>query len=277
MPELVGKLTVTNQSADQEDASSPAYRSGYDKPKSLQDQVTILRGLFPGLGGASSLGQMELPDGAEGYFAVPRWDKIGKTYGEALQAALDVLSKACNGWFMNWRKGQLAQENFCQSATSAAMWKKIGTEQKGDMLIVAAQFGIRHRGRSVRRTREVMRKPEFGLGAFAVGTMLLTHENRLCHFNDLWIDCVGDEFHDAQESHAPFDRAPYFFFHNDRLSFDMAWVGNASHYCGSASGWFSPGNSEPGNVSGNPVQSLSCGSCTPAPCSKQAMGSTCES
>jgi len=48
-----------------------------------------------------------------------------------------------------------------------------------DILVVPAQFGLRHRGRSVRRVREVMNANEFGLGVFAIGIMLLTHPERL--------------------------------------------------------------------------------------------------
>jgi len=85
-----------------------------------------------------------------------------------------------------------------------------------------------------------MRKAEFGLGAFAVGIMLLTHEDRLQHYDDLWIDCAGDEFHDPQNSVAPFDLAPIFGFRDDRLGFGTSWSGGAGGNFGSASGWLVP-------------------------------------
>src|SRR3989338_5394962 len=65
--ELIAKLSITNQYADEEVESSYGYLSGYDKPKSLQDQATILRKMFPELGECDfALGDKELPDGAEG-------------------------------------------------------------------------------------------------------------------------------------------------------------------------------------------------------------------
>ncbi|OGG51750.1 hypothetical protein A3C18_00115 [Candidatus Kaiserbacteria bacterium RIFCSPHIGHO2_02_FULL_54_11b] len=239
--ELIAKLSITNQYADEEVESSYGYLSGYDKPKSLQDQATILRKMFPELGECDfALGDKELPDGAEGPFAIPRWQKIGKTYGEALQKVLDELSKAYGGKFKNWREGQLGPNNLRQSAKSVGMWEKLGNEQQGDILVVPAQFGLRHRGRSVRRAREVMRKAEFGLGAFAVGIMLLTHMDRLQNVDDLWIDCAGDEFHDPQNSDAPFGLAPCFYFNGGQLRFGTEWSDDAIGNFGSASGWSVP-------------------------------------
>jgi hypothetical protein len=241
--ELIAKLSITNQYADEETESTYGYLSGYTKPKTIAEQVNILSGLFSGtaIGFADAdIARGELPDGAEGCFAIPRWQKIAPTYGEAVQKVLDLLSKAYGGRFKNWREGQLGPNNLRQSAKSVAMWEKLGQEQKSDILVVPAQFGLRHRGRSVRRAREVMRKAEFGLGAFAVGIMLLTHENRLKNLDDLWIDCAGDEFHDPRSSDAPFGHAPYFRFDGVMLRFASKWSGRANDYYGSASGWSVP-------------------------------------
>lgn len=241
--ELIAKLSITNQYADEEVESSYGYLSGYTKPKTIAEQGTILSGLFPGLTVGSvtaGLARAELPDGAEGYFAIPHWEKIAPTYGEATQLVLDLLSKAYGGKFKNWRKGQLGPQNLRQSAKSVGMWEKFRNEQQGDILVVSAQFGLRHRGRSCRRAREVMLKAEFGLGAFAVGIMLLTHMDRLQNVDDLWIDCAGDEFHDPQVSGAPFSHAPFFYFPGGRLGFDTRWSGNTYGIYGSASGWSVP-------------------------------------
>jgi hypothetical protein len=102
--------------------------------------------------------------------------------------------------------------------------------------VVPAQFGIRHRGRSVRRAREVMSANECGLGAFAIGIMILTHPERLSHYNDLWIDCAGDEFDDP-DSGVRFDCAPCFEFDGDEVKFVTDYVVSASGSYGSASGF----------------------------------------
>ncbi len=106
-----------------------------------------------------------------------------------------------------------------------------------DILIIAAQFGLRHRGRSVRRARLVVSSEGgFGLGAFATGCMLLVHPNRLQHYNDLWIDGGGDEYSPGGDGE--FSQAPCWGFSGGRLEFGARDVGRASDYCGAASGFY---------------------------------------
>ncbi len=242
-------LSVTDKFKDEEVSSKYGYLSGYKKPKDVSWQSNRLRELFPGVGfHDEKLVQADTPAGAEGQFAIPRWQTIvhhlpveRQTYGEAVQIVLDELKKAYKGKFYNYRENEIGPDRLRQSAKSAAAWEQIGEAQKGfDILLVPAQFGLRHRGRSVRRAREVMESNEFGLGAFAVGIMLLLHADRLKHYDDLWIDCAGDEYHDPRNSGAPFDRAPFFHFRGDRLGFGTGWSDDAYDYCGSASGFLVP-------------------------------------
>ena len=231
----VRELSVSNQYADEETESSYGYLSGY-KPKGITEQTNILRQLFPGVGFADEkLAEGQLPPNAEGWFAIPRWEKIAPTYGEAVQKVLDLIKQTRNGAFYNYRDGQLGPQYLRQSQKSAKAFQKLGDEQKDhDILVVPAQFGLRHRGRSVRRAREVMNANEFGLGAFAVGIMILTHPERLMNYDDLWIDCAGDEF--APDADGGFSKSPYFKFYGDIVKFDTYWVDDANGYYGSASG-----------------------------------------
>ncbi len=231
-------LSVTDRYKNEEVESSYGYLSGYSKPKSITEQCNILRQIFPGVGFADEkLAERELPKPAEGWFAIPKWQTIAPTYAEAVQNVLDAIKKARNGKFYNYRDGQIVNEHLRQSAKTEAMFQKLGDEQKDhDILVVAAQFGIRHRGRSVRRAREVMQANECGLGAFAVGIMILTHPERLSHYDDLWIDCAGDEFDDPGAD-VRFFHAPIFDFSDGKVGFDTNGVGSANGFCGSASGF----------------------------------------
>ena len=74
---------------------------------------------------------------------------------------------------------------------------------------------------------------EFGLGAYHIGIMLLTHPSRLQHFDDLWIDCVGDEY--ASAGDGGFVSAPYFAFDDGEVEFDTRFSDDASDNYGSAS------------------------------------------
>lgn len=234
LKKLVERFSITNQYADEEVESSYGYLSGY-KPKGITEQTNRLRELFPGIGYANEkLAEGVLPENAEGWFAIPRWEKVAPTYGEAVQKVLGLIKQTRNGAFYNYRDGELGPDQLRQSAKAKSMFQKLGDEQKDqDILVVPAQFGIRHRGRSVRRAREVMNENECGLGAFAIGIMLLTHPERLQHYDDLWIDCAGDEF--APLADGVFSKSPYFEFHVGGVEFGTSDVDLAYGYCGSAS------------------------------------------
>ena len=214
--------------------SSFGYLSGY-KPKGITEQTNILRQLFPGVGFADEkIAEQPLPPNTEGWFAIPKWETMATTYGEAVQKVLDMIKETRGGKFYNYRDGKLGPQYLRQSAKSVKAFQKLGTEQKDhDILVVAAQFGLRHRGRSVRRAREVMNASEFGLGAFAIGIMLLTHPERLKHYDDLWIDCAGDEF--SYDGDGRFDSAPFFRFYDGGVGFGADGVGGADGCYGSAS------------------------------------------
>lgn len=230
-------LSVSNKFKDEEVESSYGYLSGY-KPKGITEQTNCLRQLFPGIGFANEkVAEGQLPKNAEGWFAIPKWQTVAPTYGEAVQKVLDMIKQTRNGAFHNYREGQLGPDRLRQSAKTAAVFQKLGDEQKDyDILVVPTQFGLRHRGRSVRRAREVFMANEFGLGAFTIGIMLLTHPERLMHYDALWVDCVGDEFDDPDPA-VRFDHAPCFRFNDDRVEFDMSWFGLARGGYGSASGF----------------------------------------
>ena len=167
-------LSVSDKFKDEEVTSNYGYLSGYRKPKSITEQCNILRQIFPGVGFADEkLAERAIPANAEGWFAIPKWQTIAPTYGEAVQKVLDAIKKARNGKFYNYREGQLGPDRLRQSAKTEKVFQTLGDEQKDyDILVVAAQFGLRHRGRSVRRAREVMQVNESGLGAFAIGIMI---------------------------------------------------------------------------------------------------------
>jgi hypothetical protein len=177
--------------AREEVQSSCVYPEGY-KLKGAMEQANRLRELFPGIGYANEAFAVQpVPAIMEGYFVIPRWDTVAKTYNEAVEKVLAAIASIRS--LQDPRKGRLGPERFWQSERTTEMFRKLGDRQKGyDLLIVPAQFGLRHRGRSARRACKVFADNEFGLGAFATGIMLLTHPERLERDEDLWIDCAGD-------------------------------------------------------------------------------------
>ena len=137
---------------------------------------------------------------------------------------------------MNYRKSKLTTDRLREHARTLHALDVIAEAQQGDILIVPAQFGKLHRGRSVRRAREVMGANEFGLGAFAVGCMALTHPERFVRWEQLHVDCAGDEY--APDADGKFVFAPVFDVHDGELKFDAGWVSRPYDDYGSVSAFF---------------------------------------
>lgn len=233
---ILEELSTSNDYRDEEVASSYVYPKGY-AVKPLAHQIAILMERFDLLGSkalAYAENLPELPKGAEAWFAIPRWVKVASTYNRVLERVFEEIARPPRK-FYNHRKGELGSKHLRQSALTMESIAKIGEKQPGDILIVAAQFGMRHRGRSVRRARAVFAANEFGLGAFEVGSMLITHPERLQHYKDLWIDCAGDEY--APFADGDFSNAPYFGFDDGGVKFIMYWIDIPSSNYGSASGF----------------------------------------
>jgi len=232
----IKELSVSNQFADEEAKSSYVYPKGY-KVKGITAQTNILRQLIPGIGFADEkLAEQPLPANTEGWFAIPRWQSVAKTYNEAVEKVLELIKQQHKGKFYNWGEGKLGDQYLRQHERTAKKLQMLGDQQKDyDILVVPAQFGLRHRGRSVRRAREVFTANEFGLGAFEIGYMLLTHPERLVSYDDLWIDCAGDEY--APGADGGFSRAPCFGFRVGEIEFATDWFDDARSRYGSASGF----------------------------------------
>lgn len=239
MTTLARKATTAKFESEEVD-SQYGYFSGY-KPKPIAEQVARLRQLLPKLGSVDEkLAEENLPLDAEGWFAIPRWKRISPIYYKAVKIVLDLIKETRNGNFYVHREAEIFMQYLHQHERTVAALKRLGKEQeKHDILVIPAQFGLRHRGRSGRRARETMNVSEFGLGAFHVAIMILTHLERLEHYRDLWIDCAGDEY--APGSGRRFS-IPCFKFNGNGdggAGFSSDWFDLPNDHYGSASGFVS--------------------------------------
>lgn len=246
LAKLIGDFIINNRSgnkyASEEKLSSYGYLSGYTKPTAITDQIDILRMHWPALKPDAAIRYakevypaLQHPDWVEGPFALIRPGFFSDKYGEELKEILEAIKKDRQGRFYNYREGQLDEQHLRQAERTADAMRKLVERQSGsDILIVGEQFGIRHRGRSVRRAREVFVPGEFGEGARNIGTMILTNPIRLNHDDDLWVDAPGDEFFPGGVDR--FVRAPYFHFFDGKVRFSTDYVDNPYAIYGSASG-----------------------------------------
>lgn len=245
----IKELSISNQFADEEVSSNYKYPDEYRGPRNIAEQIKTIAKIF-NLDPKQALEYIKnlpsLPNGAEGWFAIPSVEAIAKKHfpevadpAERYCRAIQIVHKkiAESREFYNYREGKITPDHLRQCARTAHAFEQIAKTQKGDILIVACQLGMRHRGRSVRRAREVFVTNEFGLGSLAVGSIVLTHPERLVRSSELDMDCPGDEFSPGADG--DFSRAPVFDFVSDRARFGTGFVGDAGGYYGSASGFLS--------------------------------------
>lgn len=221
--------------ADEELPSRRGYPAAY-APRPAAEQAAILRRWFPRLGATVPDAPTRLPDGAESWFVIPDWRQVHDTYNGAVVAALHALGEARPSTMP--RIERLGPLSLRAHARTAELQARLPPADASGLRLVAAQFGFRHRGCSVRRARARFADGECGLTLFAAAAMLLTHPERIAQFDQLYLDCAGDEYSASDEQQ--FSEAPYFRFLDGRLAFGTSWIGYTDPYFGSGS-MFLPG------------------------------------
>ncbi|MDP3989235.1 MAG: hypothetical protein Q8P93_03310 [bacterium] len=242
---LIAQLSVTDRYADEAVPSNYTYPREYDSPKPIEEQIKALAeilGLDPAHALEYAKNLPELPAGAEGWFAIPSSDGLKKLFpqiendAERYCAGVRLVHEkiAASRKFYNYRDGQITPNRLRVHARTAHALDLVAENQPGDILIVAGQLGMRHRGRSVRRARECFDGNEFGLGSLAAGSIVLTHPARLVRWEELDMDCSGEEFDDPGAD-GRFGRAPIFRFRDGGVKFDAYRCGGAGKSFGSVS------------------------------------------
>jgi len=232
--EIVQRHTSSDKYKDEEVGSDRVYPPTY-RVRPLEAQVTELRKLFPGLGSCHErLGRKPLPEGAEAWFAIPRWQAVAPTYCEAVERMVEVLSTRRK--FSNRIIGKMGDKFLRPCERSKLAQKILCDQQEGnDILVVGAQAGMLHRGSSARRTRVTMAGNEYALGVFAIGCLLLTHPERLSTGETLMIDCGGDEY--SVRGDYTFDRVPLFDYDMAGIEFSIFYEDRARNLWGTPTGF----------------------------------------
>ena len=234
MVDAIQRHTVSDKFKNEEGGSDRVYPPMY-RVRPIEAQVTELKRLFPVLGSChEKLARRPLSDEPEGWFAIPRWQALASTYNEAVEMVLDVL--ASKRRFANRIAGRLGPQYLRQTERSKLAERILADQQQGcDILAVAAQAGMLHRGSSARRTRVAMAPNEFGFGVFAFACMLLTHPERLSIADTLMVDCGGDEY--SVRGDITFDRVPLFEYDISGIEFSVFYEDRARNLWGTPTGF----------------------------------------
>ncbi len=236
-PELAGQIAKIL--AVRERRTTYTYPSEYH-PLSIVEQVKALQKVpaFNELDASWALNEaqawyndLELPDWIENPL-VYVWNESLGGYHNALELVLKAIANERK--LYNYRERQLTPEHLRQSEATREAELKLKADQPGDFLVVPSQVGDRWGNYSVKEVRESYGEGEFGLSSVAVGCLALSHPNRLVRWEQLHMDCAGDEFDDP-DAGGRFDRAPCFNFNVGKVEFGTFWFDNAYQYFGSAS------------------------------------------
>ena len=232
--EIVQRYTVSDRYKEEETSSKREYPPNY-RVRPVEAQVTGLRKLFPKLGGCMErIARRTLPEGAEAWFAIPRWEAVAPTYNEAVELVMEELGKQRK--FANRMQSKLSAAHLRATERSERALSLLAGQQPGsDILVVGAQLGRLHRGCSARRTRVIMQGNEFGLGVFAFGCILLTHPERMSMMDALMVDCGGDEY--SLGADGVYDRVPLFEYDLGGLQFSVFYNDRSRNLWGSPSGF----------------------------------------
>ncbi len=168
--ETIERYTVSDRYSEEETDSDRTYPATY-RVRPIEAQVTTLRKFFPQLNGCMErLARRPLPPGAEGWLAIPRWQALASNYNDAVEMVLEALSTQRK--FANRITGKLNETYLRQTERTSRAHAILEVQQPGnDILVVAVQAGLLHRGVSARRARVSMRGNEFGLGALSIGCL----------------------------------------------------------------------------------------------------------
>ena len=238
---LITELSTLNRFANEEAESNYTYPDEYKGPRAITDQVEALAEILE-LSPTQALKYvkeilptLELPMEAEGWFAIPSVSALASKH---FAEVTDPAEQYCSAVQLIHAKISESRpfHNYCEitpdylrvHAHTIEALERLSKSQPGDIIIVAAQLGIRHRGKSVRRAYETYVSNEFGLNSLSLGSIVLTHPKRL-RYPMLAIDCAGDEFNDA------FSRVPNLSISVNMIMFSARTVGHFDKGYGSAS------------------------------------------
>ncbi len=213
------------------------------RPEELEPHFSALERHFPDLpleGArkyANSLRGVPLPFGAEGLYLVPQWDKVAEDRVSASRKVIELLgedSGTCHHWGQNALKRLRTQNR-----TFWGLGEIARRQNNNDVLIMPAQMGHFHAGRSIDVVRAELFPQEFCLGLFEVGCMLLCNPHRLVFEHHRFVDCGGDT---CYPGHGPDSASsPYFSATADghlELATQMVDIASAKH--GPATGFIFP-------------------------------------
>jgi len=228
--ELTERLASRNSFVDQ---VTPQMYGIEIRAKDPVKQVEILRGHFPGYNLPDPSESPERnPFGANGCFAIPTWMVFGDTYAEAVESVMSKLAEVLD------RRPvphfQIREVRPHGLRTDGCLHRILGRQAR-PVLLLTAQLGSRHAGKSAQRAVETFTTSEFGLGLCELAIALLTHPEALEGIDrEIGFGCTGHEIRNDNLGRAV---AEVLMVGPDRFWIEKPGVGTANPYVGWPTAW----------------------------------------
>ena len=172
--------------------------------KPIAEQVAVLRE-FLGFNIKTfdeNAADRPLPEGADGWFAIPRWEKIASTYNDAVNLVMRAVDEAYAEDLETHldEVRSFKDYGFVEEEGKLTALRGIMQQQNDhDILVVPAQLVSRYNEFSHSRARNLiaMNEAEFGLGAFEVCCIFLANKDYILSSvreEVLHLNCPGDTF-----------------------------------------------------------------------------------
>ncbi len=228
--------------ADEEVESDFGYPKGF-RIHSVQEQLAMLvkRVDFFQKFDASHINQLasrDLPEGAEGWGLITKPSVVGSAHHNNLIMFLRLLS--IQRTFDSWPNHELTINHLRITSRSLTPIQKLEAETPGDFLVIPFQFGMLHRGRSMRRARACFADNEFGLGPYEVAVLMLTHPDRIIGHSQLNASCPGADY--APKGNCAFREGISFHWglESERLRMSFSTPNSLSRQSGPCTGFLMP-------------------------------------
>jgi len=223
------------------------YPKEYGGPRPIEEQILMLAEicqLDPGQSLEFAKGLPKPPIGSEGWFAVPsevalacrfHW-RVKNQVERHCQAVRFIHEKigASRPFFVEC-PGNIHPACLYVHVRTVEAMERIAKQQKGDILIIAAQLGKEHAGCSADDAFKAFKAEEFGLTSFDVGSIALTHPGRFAYEYGLHVLCPGEE---AFDSDYPNKKVTSYHVDRDKaLVFKFACRSVANPFWGTVTGF----------------------------------------
>ncbi len=185
-------------SADQR-MPSFGYPPEYVELLPVPDQIDSIRARWPAIKpdhairySKEAIPRIKRPGWTEGFAVWIRPGYFSANHYEEYDEVLKALASSRSDAFrdsVSVRPDMREEYGFRPRPMTALALEYLMAQQPGDLIVVPAQFGIRHIGK---HPAELFGY-EFGVTMKDVATMLITHPLRIQNRDDLYIDCLGDE------------------------------------------------------------------------------------